>query len=171
MITYTHAPTGVTVEQREDGSLVATSGSRQFWPPAEITAAIHAAYLDSLALWLDEPTGALVCTATRRDERHVTYSVLCRDSRGEWMIDDGWAGAGTDERAAAVDRYLATITPQPTPQPGEEWVLLTDLGSVEVPVEVVQIAGELWFAWARDGHVYSELVADRHPSTYRRAES
>ena len=62
-------------------------------------------------------------------------------------------------------------TPPPTPQPGERW-LLEDLGSVEVPVEVVQIAGEQYFAWQDEtAAVHTVPVADRHPSTYRRAES
>lgn len=76
-------------------------------------------------------------------------------------------------RPVLLDPSEVTLapTPPPTPQPGERWVLLEDLGSIEQPVEVVQIAGEPWFAWARDGRVYSERVADRHPSTYRRAES
>lgn len=62
-------------------------------------------------------------------------------------------------------------TPPPTPQPGERWLLGMDLGSVEQPVEVVEIGGARYFAWQDGTTPMLVRVADRHPSTYRRAES
>ena len=77
-----------------------------------------------------------------------------------------------DEAAAIHAAYLAAHTPPAQPQPGERWLLGMDLGSVEQPVEVIEVGGELYFAW-QDGGTMPRLerVADRHPSTYRRAES
>ena len=164
MTTYTHAPTGITVEQREDGSLVATSGSRQFWPPAEITAAIHAAYLDSLGLWLDEQTGYLVSTTPTFGGNYLIYAVR-GPSKETAHRHPEYDSEEHDDFQQALARYLAT-----SPQPGERWVLLADLGSVEWPVEVVEVNGETWFVWLESGVLRSERVADRHPSTYRRAE-
>ena len=74
----------------------------------------------------------------------------------------------TDLTDADLDAYLAAHTP---PRPGERWLLGMGLGSVEQPVEVVEIGGERYFAW-QDGTIPTlERVADRDPSTYRRAES
>ena len=73
---------------------------------------------------------------------------------------------------SALVAYIAAHTPPEPPKPGERWLLGMDLGSVEQPVEVVEIGGVTYFAW-QDGGTMPRLerVADRHPSTYRRAES
>ena len=71
----------------------------------------------------------------------------------------------------ALASYLAAHTPPAQPQPGERWLLGMDLGSVEQPVEVVEIGGERYFAWHDGTTPALERVADRHPSAYRRAES
>lgn len=169
MTTYTHQPTGITVERNNSGSLsVDAHGCHLKWRVTpDVAAAIHAAYFDSLGLWLDQQTGAVVMSGTTPPGEPGMAILHPGGKLAYGALDASWGGVSRDIR----DRYLATVTPQPTPQPGEQWVLLEDLGSVEQPVEVVQIAGDLWFAWARDGRVYSERVADRHPSTYRRAES
>ena len=84
------------------------------------------------------------------------------------MRIDNAAAAATHRALAA---YLAAHTPPAQPQPGERWLLGMDLGSVEQPVEVVEIGGERYFAW-QDGTTPTLVrVADRHPSTYRRADS
>ena len=170
MTTYTHAPTGIAVEQREDGSLIATSGSRQFWPPAEITAAIHAAYLDSLGLWLDEQTGYLVSTTPTFGGNYLIYAVR-GPSKEMAHRHPEYDSEEHDDFQQALARYLATVTPPRTPQPGERWLLGTDLGSVEQPVEVVEIGGERYFVLPCGTTPTLVHVADRDPSTYRRAES
>ena len=70
------------------------------------------------------------------------------------------------------NRYLAAHTPPAQPKPGERWLLGANPGPVEQPVEVVEIGGERFFAWQDSGMMPTLVrVADRHPSTYRRAES
>ena len=77
-----------------------------------------------------------------------------------------------DAYDSALVAYLAAHTPPPQPKPGERWLLGMDLGSVEQPVEVVEIGGERYFAWQDSGMMPMLVrVADRHPSTYGRAES
>ena len=79
-----------------------------------------------------------------------------------------------DSFDSTLASYLAAQAPA-QPKPGERWLLGMDLGSVEQPVEVVEIGGERYFAWQawQDTGMMPMLVrvADRHPSTYRRAES
>ena len=126
MTTYIHKPTGITVERRDGGEIRFTGllevAAILFSTEA---AAIHAAYLDSLGLWLDEETGCLVDTASRRPGPfwEASYSVLRRESDGCLVADEGWTSQSQpDERDQAVDRYVATLTPpQPEPQPGEVW--------------------------------------------------
>ena len=91
------------------------------------------------------------------------HSVLWAGPRATAFLADPF------DRALAA--YLAAHTPPPQPKPGEHWLLGMGLGSVEKPVEVVEIGGERYFAW-QDGTIPTlERVADRDPSTYRRAES
>ena len=129
-MTYIH-PDGTQVGTTDTPGEIATwhasadgPGDRQYIHPAR-AAAIHAAYLDSLGLWLDEETGCLVDTASRSNlsDGTIAYNVLRREPGGHLATDDGWAGQiRPDERDRAVDRYVATPTPpQPEPQPGEVW--------------------------------------------------
>lgn len=135
MSTYIH-PDGTHVGTTDTPGEIATwhasadgPGDRQYIHPAR-AAAIHAAYLDSLGLWLDEETGCLVDTASRHTGPYETpsYSVLRREPGGHLAVDEGWAGQCVPiERDLAVDRYVATLTPpQPEPQPGEVWEVLDD---------------------------------------------
>lgn len=128
MTTYTH-PDGTHVGTTSIPGEIATwresadgPGDRLYVSPAR-AAAIHAAYLDSLGLWLDEETGCLVDTASRSVRGSSTaFKVLQREAEG-WTDDEGWTDrANRDERDQAVDRYVATLAPpQPEPQPGEVW--------------------------------------------------
>ena len=131
MTTYTH-PDGTHVGTTSIPGEIATwhesadgPGDRLYVSPAR-AAAIHAAYLDSLGLWLDEETGCLVDTASRSVHGSSTaFKVLQREAEG-WTDDEGWTDrTNRDERDQAVDRYVATLTPpQPEPQPGEVWEVI-----------------------------------------------
>ena len=71
----------------------------------------------------------------------------------------------------ALASYLAAHTPPAQPKPGERWMLGRGLGSVEQEVEVVEIGGERYFVLPCGTTPTLVHVADRDPSTYRRAES
>lgn len=167
MTTYTHD--GITVTHSKDGRLYFSGeGIRSILFAANEAAAIHAAYLHSLGLALFEHDGdRWLIPLEGRGSRGGRYVMRISDHSVLWADPV----SPEDAYDIALVAYLAAHTPPAQPKPGERWLLGGDLGSVDQPVEVVQIAGELWFAWARGGHVYSERVADRHPSTYRRAES
>ena len=167
MTAYTHD--GITVTRSEDGRLYFNEGIRSTFLAADEAAAIHAAYLHSLGLALWEHDGAQWLIPTegrgpddgRRIMRLGDYSML-------------WANPESTDDAfdRALASYLAAQTPPEPPQPGERWLLGMSPGSVEQPVEIVEIGGVTYFAW-QDGDTMPALerVADRHPSTYRRAES
>ena len=166
MTTYTHD--GITVTRSEDGRLYFTEGIRSTFLAADEAAAIHAAYLHSLGLALWEHDGAQWLIPTegrgpddgRRIIRLSDYSML-------------WANPESTDDAfdRALASYLAAQTPPEPPKPGERWLLGTDLGSVEQPVEVVEIGGERYFVLPCGTTPTLVHVADRDPSTYRRAES
>ena len=64
-MTYIH-PDGTRVEIEDDGRVILFDGEDpvvDLYPSC--AAAIHAAYLAELGLWLDEETGCLVDTASR----------------------------------------------------------------------------------------------------------
>lgn len=167
MTTYTHT-NGITVTRSEDGRLYFNEGIRSTFLAADEAAAIHAAYLHSLGLALFEHDGE--CWLIPLEGRGS------RGGRCVMRISDHgalWADPVSPEDAYdhALSSYLAAQTPPESPQPGERWLLGMDLGSVEQPVEVVEIGGTRYFAW-QDGTMPTLVrVADRHPSTYRRAES
>lgn len=137
-MTYIH-PDGTRVESEDDGRVILFDGEDpvvDLYPSC--AAAIHAAFLDSLGLWLDEETGCLVDTASRSNlsDGAIAYNVLRREPGGHLATDDGWAGQiHPDERDRAVDRYVATLTPpQPEPQPGEVWEVTLDDAPMRVHV-------------------------------------
>ena len=166
MTTYTHD--GITVTRSEDGRLYFHEGIRSTFLAADEAAAIHAAYLHSLGLALWEHDGAQWLIPTegrgpdggRRIIRLGDYSML-------------WANPESTDDAfdRALASYLAAQTPPEPPQPGERWLLGPDLGSVEQEVEVVEIGGERYFVLPCGTTPTLVHVADRDPSTYRRAES
>ena len=84
-----------------------------------------------------------------------------------------WANPESTEDAydRALASYLAAHTPPAQPKPGERWMLGRGLGSVEQEVEVVEIGGERYFVLPCGTTPTLVHVADRDPSTYRRAES
>ena len=135
-MTYIH-PDGTRVESEDDGRVILFDGEDpvvDLYPSC--AAAIHAAFLDSLGLWLDEETGCLVDTASRSARGSSTaFKVLQREAEG-WIDDEGWTDrTNRDERDQAVDRYVATLTPpQPEPQPGEVWEVTLDDGPMRVHV-------------------------------------
>ena len=134
-----------TIQQRQDNTLAALG----------------------LALWEHGGDGWLI-PLEGCGSRGGRYVMRISDHAALWA-DPGLPPADRFGRALAA--YLAAHTPPPQPKPGEQWLLGIDLGSVEQPVEVVEIGGERYFAW-QDGAVPTlERVADRDPSTYRRAES
>ena len=173
MTTYTH-DNGVIVGGTDSPAEIAIwnaladgLGDRQYIHPPQAEA-IHAAYLHSLGLALWEHDG----------EQWLIPLEGCSGGGGRYVMrisdhDAVWASrvlSVTDRFDRALIAYLAAHTPPAQPQPGEQWLLDMD-GSVEQPVEVVEIGAELYFAW-QDGTMPTlERVADRHPSTYRRAES
>ena len=137
-MTYIH-PDGTRVESEDDGRVILFDGEDpvvDLYPSC--AAAIHAAFLDSLGLWLDEPTGCLVDTASRRPapSQEGSYNVLRREPGGHMETDYGWTGQiHPDERDQAVDRYVATLTPpQLEPQPGEVWEVTLDDAPMRVHV-------------------------------------
>ena len=165
MTTYTHD--GITVTRSEDGRLYFNEGIRSTFLAADEAAAIHAAYLHSLGLTLWEHDGEhWLIPLEGRSSRGGRYILRLSDHSPMWA--DPSTPADPFDRALAA--YLAAHTPPAQPQPGERWLL--DLGSVEQPVEVVEIGGVTYFAWQDSGMTPTLVrVADHDPSSYRRAES
>ena len=136
------------------------------------------------------PGGIIVSRADLDTCLHSLGLALFEHDGDRWLIplegdEDGrrvirlsdhsvlWAYPESTEDAydRALASYLAAHTPPAQPQPGERWLLGMDLGSVEQPVEVVEIGGERYFVLPCGTTPTLVRVADRHPSTYRRAES
>ena len=166
MTTYTHD--GITVTRSEDGRLYFHEGIRSTFLAADEAAAIHAAYLHSLGLTLWEHGGEqwLIPTEGRGPD---DWRRIIRLSDHSML----WANPESTDDAfdRALASYLAAQTPPEPPQPGERWLLGPDLGSVEQEVEVVEIGGERYFVLPCGTTPTLVHVADRDPSTYRRAES
>ena len=143
-------------------------GDRQYIHPPQAEA-IHAAYLHSLGLALFEHDGEQwLIPLEGRGSRGGRYVMRISDHSALWADP---VLPLTDSFDSALVAYLAAHTPPAQPKPGERWILTVGPHSVEQPVEVVEIGAELYFAW-QDGTMPTlERVADRHPSTYRRAES
>lgn len=174
MTTYTH-DNGVIVGGTDSPAEIAIwsaladgPGDRCYIHPPQ-AAAIHAAYLHSLGLALWEYDGERwLIPLEGVNSRGGRYVMRISDHDALWSIPEPCSEDACDR---ALVSYLAAHTPPAQPKPGERWLLGMDLGSVEQPVEVVEIGAELYFAW-QDGTMPTlERVADRHPSTYRRAES
>lgn len=168
MTTYTH-DNGIIVTHFKDGRLYFDEDGRSNFFAADEAAAIHAAYLHSLGLELFEHDGDRWLIPLEGDDDGCRYIMRLSDHGALWASP---VLPPTDRFDRALIAYLAAQTPPESPQPGERWLLGMDLGSVEQPVEVIEVGGELYFAW-QDGGTMPRLerVADRHPSTYRRAES
>ena len=161
MTTYTHD--GITVTRSEEGRYF-TEGIRSTFLAADEAEAIHAAYLHSLGLALFEHDGDRWLIPLEGDHGYV---MRISDHDTTWALDD----PNGDPFDLALAAYLAAHTPPEPPKPGERWLLGTDLGSVEQPVEVVEIGGERYFVLPCGTTPTLVHVADRDPSTYRRAES
>lgn len=142
MTTYTH-DNGIIVTHLKDGRLYFDEDGRSTFFAADEAAAIHAAYLHSLGLALWEHDGAQWLIPLEGSDDGYRYIMRLGDHSALWADP----GSPEDAYDRALAAYLAAQTPPPIPQPGERWLLGMDLGSVE------------------------QRVADRHPSTYRRAES
>ena len=165
MTTYTHD--GITVTRSEEGRLYFTEGIRSTFLAADEAAAIHAAFLHSLGLALFEHDGDRWLIPLKDGDDGCRYIMRLSDHSVLWA--DPVSPKDAYDRALAA--YRAAHTPPAQPKPGERWLLSVNPGPVEQPVEVVEIGGEQYFAW-HDGTMPAlERVADRHPSTYRRAES
>lgn len=163
MTTYTHD--GITVTRSEDGRLYFNEGIRSTFLAADEAAAIHAAYLHSLGLALFEHDGEQWLIPLEGSDDGYRYIMRLGDHSALW--------ADPVSPEDAYDRALTSYaqTPPESPQPGERWLLGMDLGSVEQPVEVVEIGGERYFVLPCGTTPTLVHVADRDPSTYRRAES
>lgn len=167
MTTYTHD--GITVTRSEDGRLYFNEGIRSTFLAVDEAAAIHAAYLASLGLALWEHDGEQwLIPLEGRGSRGGRYVLRLSDHSALWADP---VLPLTDSFDSALVAYLAAHTPPAQPKPGERWLLGMDLGSVEQPVEVVEIGGERYFVLPCGTTPTLVHVADRDPSTYRRAES
>ena len=164
MITYTH--NGITVTRSVDGRLYFNEGIRSTFLAADEAAAIHAAYLHSLglALWEHDGDRWLIPLEGEEDGRRV---IRLSDHSTLWANPE----STEDAYDRALASYLAAHTPPAQPKPGERWMLGRGLGSVEQEVEVVEIGGERYFVLPCGTTPTLVHVADRDPSTYRRAES
>lgn len=130
--------------------------------------ATPADYLASLGLALFEHDGERwLIPLEGREPDGARYVMQISDHTALWAEPS--TPADRFDRALAA--YLAAHTPPEPPKPGERWLLDMDLGSVEQPVEVVEIGGVAYFAWQEGTMPTLVPVADCHPSTYRRAES
>lgn len=166
MTTYTHD--GITVTRSEDGRLYFNEGIRSTFLAVDEAAAIHAAYLASLGLALWEHDGEQwLIPLEGHSSRGGRYVLRLSDHSALWA-DPVLLPFDRFDRALVA--YLATHTPPAQPKPGERWLLDMD-GSVEQPVEVVEIGGERYFVLPCGTTPTLVHVADRDPSTYRRAES
>lgn len=167
MTTYTHD--GITVTRSEDGRLYFNEGIRSTFLAVDEAAAIHATYLASLGLALWEHDGEQwLIPLEGRGSRGGRYVLRLSDHSALWADP---VLPLTDSFDSALVAYLAAHTPPAQPKPGERWLLGMDLGSVEQPVEVVEIGGERYFVLPCGTTPTLVHVADRDPSTYRRAES
>ena len=177
MTTYTH-DNGVIVGGTDSpgqiaiwSALAGGPGDRRYIHPPQ-AAAIHAAYLHSLGLALFEHDGECwLIPLEGRGSRGGRYVLRLSDHSALWADP---VLPLTDSFDSALVAYLAAHTPPEPPKPGERWLLSVGLG-FEQEVEVVDVVGERYFAW-QDGRTKRMTptlvrVADRDPSTYRRAES
>ena len=156
MTTYTH-------DNGADGP-----GDRLYIHPPQAEA-IHAAYLHSLGLALWEHDGERwLIPLEGRGSRGGRYVLRLSDHSALWADP---VLSLNDSFDSALAAYLAAHTPPTQPQPGERWLLTVGPGSVEQPVEVVEIGGERYFVLPCGTTPTLVHVADRDPSTYRRAES
>ena len=146
-------------------ALADSPGDRCYIHPPQAEA-IHAAYLYSLGLALWEHDGEQwLIPLEGRETYGARYVMRLSDHDALWSVPEPCA-------EDACDRALvAYLDAHHSPKPGERWLLGTDLGSVEQPVEVVEIGGERYFVLPCGTTPTLVHVADRHPSTYRRAES
>ena len=165
MTTYTH-DNGIIVTHFKDGRLYFDEDGCSTFCAADEAAAIHAAYLHSLGLVLWEHDGEQwLIPLEGRESDGARYVMRLSDHDALWSIPEPWA-------EDAYDRALvAYLDAHHSPTPGERWLLGTDLGSVEQEVEVVEIGGERYFVLPCGTTPTLVHVADRDPSTYRRAES
>lgn len=163
MTTYTH-DNGIIVTHFKDGRLYFDEDGRSTFFAADEAAAIHAAYLHSLGLALFEHDGEQWLIPLEGSDDGYRYIMRLGDHSALWADPV----SPEDAYDRALTSYLAAHTP---PKSGERWLLGTDLGSVEQSVEVVEIGGVAYFAWQDGMTPMLVRVADRHPSTYRRAES
>lgn len=175
MTTYTH-DNGIIVGGTDRPGQIAiwsaladSPGDRCYIHPPQAEA-IPAAYLASLGLALWEHDGEQWLIPLEGDPEDDGARHIMRVSARLFGYALNDPSGDPFDRALAA--YLAAHTPPEPPKPGERWLLGMDLGSVEQPVEVVEIGGERYFAWQDSGTMPMLVcVADRHPSTYRRAES
>ena len=165
MTTYTH-DNGIIVTHFKDGRLYFDEDGLSTFLAADEAAAIHAAYLHSLGLALWEHDGEQwPIPLEGRESDGARYVMRLSDHDALWSIPEPCA-------EDACDRALvAYLDAHPSPKPGERWLLSTDPGSAEQSVEVVEIGGVAYFAWQDGTTPMLVRVADRHPTTYRRAES
>lgn len=168
MTTYKH-PNGVTVEIDDEGYLGIPPRPGRL-DPNEVTA-IRACFLDSLGLWLDEQTGYLVDTMPDKDGYHGI--IATRDAEGWRNTMSRRPGEGTDPVSQVLDRYLATVTPPPTPQPGERWLLTLDIGGRTAEATVVEHDGETLFVFCyrTTGQYVARPVAQVFEGNRMRVES
>ena len=131
------------------------------------TDAAHADYLASLGLALFEHFGEQWLIPLEGSDDGYRYIMRLGDHSALWADPV----SPEDAYDRALTAYLAAHTPPEPPKPGERWLLGMDLGSVEQPVEVVEIGGERYFVLPCGTTPTLVHVADRDPSTYRRAES
>ena len=173
MTTYTH-DNGVIVGGTDSPAEIAIwnaladgPGDRLYIHPPQAEA-IHAAYLHSLglALWEHDDERWLI-PLEGRGSMGGRYVLRLSDHSALWADPVLPLNDSFDSTLAA---YLAAHTPPTQPQPGERWLLDKD-GPVEQPVEVVEIGGERYFVLPCGTTPTLVHVADRDPSTYRRAES
>ena len=168
MTTYTH-DNGIIVTHFKDGRLYFDEDGRSTFFAADEAAAIHAAYLHSLGLALWEHDGERwLIPLEGFNGRDGRYVMRISDHDALWSIPEPCSEDACDRALASC---LAAHTQPAQPKPGERWLLGTDLGSVEQPVEVVEIGGERYFVLPCGTTPTLVHVADRDPSTYRRAES
>ena len=165
MTTYTH-DNGIIVTHFKDGRLYFDEDGLSTFLAADEAAAIHAAYLHSLGLALWEHDGEQwPIPLEGRESDGARYVMRLSDHGALWSIPEPCA-------EDACDRALvAYLDAHHSPKPGERWLLSTDLGSVEQPVEVVEIGGERYFVLPCGTTPTLVHVADRDPSTYRRVKS
>lgn len=170
----TTADRTVTVTRADDGSLTIANVETPGWPWPDgphpvligpvVAAAIHAAYLDSVGWWLDEPTGYLVSTTPQAGGG---YWVVSRDANGPAV----WIRFPDDDALDApqqiLSRYLATLPPQPEPQLGEVWEVIingkpqTAFARADHLGEVRLQSADFGPPWGKKVHRRLLMTADR----------